>query len=96
MSITDFLCNSSAFFMRIIVSGFGNLNESESLLYYLDDLHVFAASEEEALKRLDIVFSHLRANNLKLAQNTCHFLQRSVIFLVMRLTAVAFQSIRRR
>lgn len=74
------LCNSPATFMRMMISVFGDLNFS-SLLCYLDDLLVFAPSEEEALKRLDTVFSRLRANNLKLAQKKCHFLRKSVRFL---------------
>lgn len=74
------LCNSPASFMRMMLSIFGDLNFS-SLLCYLDDLLVFASSEEEALRRLQVVFSRLRANNLKLAQKKCHFLRRSVRFL---------------
>lgn len=74
------LCNSPASFMRMMISVFGDLNFS-SLLCYLDDLLVFAPFEEEALRRLDMVFSRLRANNLKLAQKKCHFLRRSVRFL---------------
>ncbi|KAJ8404642.1 hypothetical protein AAFF_G00335050 [Aldrovandia affinis] len=61
------LCNSPASFMRMMLSIFGDLNFS-SLLCYLDDLLVFAPSEEEALRRLEVVFSRLRANNLKLSQ----------------------------
>uniref|UniRef100_A0A669EIA0 Gypsy retrotransposon integrase-like protein 1 n=1 Tax=Oreochromis niloticus TaxID=8128 RepID=A0A669EIA0_ORENI len=74
------LCNSPASFMRMMLSIFGDLNFS-SLLCYLDDLLVFAPSEEEALKRIEIVFSRLRTSNLKLAQKKCHFLRRSVRFL---------------
>lgn len=74
------LCNSPASFMRMMLSIFGDLNFS-SLLCYLDDLLVFAPSEEEALKRLEIVFSRLRANNLKLAQKKCHLLRKTVKFL---------------
>ncbi|KAJ8362452.1 hypothetical protein AAFF_G00374040 [Aldrovandia affinis] len=51
------------------------------LLCYLDDLLVFAPSEEEALRRLEVVFSRLRANNLKLSQKKCNFLRKSVRFL---------------
>lgn len=47
--------------MRMMISAFGDLNFS-SLLCYQDDLLVFAPSEEEALKRLGMVFSRLRAN----------------------------------
>lgn len=80
MNTTDFprACATTASFMRMMISVFGDFS---SLLCYLDDLLVFAPSEEEALKRLDIVFSRLRANNLKLAQKKCHFLHRSVRFL---------------
>ena len=74
------LCNSPASFMRMMLSIFGDLNFS-SLLCYLDDLLVFAPTEEEALRRLEVVFSRLRASNLKLAQKKCHFLRKSVKFL---------------
>ncbi|KAJ8388347.1 hypothetical protein AAFF_G00135010 [Aldrovandia affinis] len=65
------LCNSPASFMRMMLSIFGYLNFS-SLLCYLDDLLVFAPLEEEALRQLEVVFSRLRANNLK-----CNFLRKS-------------------
>ncbi|KAG1952355.1 interleukin-1 receptor accessory protein-like 1-A [Pimephales promelas] len=74
------LCNSPASFMRMMLSVFGDLNFS-SLLCYLDDLLVFARSEQEALKRLEVVFSRMRASNLKLAPKKCHFLRRSIKFL---------------
>ncbi|KAJ8355230.1 hypothetical protein AAFF_G00084330 [Aldrovandia affinis] len=77
---TPCLCNSPASFMRMMLSIFGDLNFS-SLLCYLDDLLVFAPSEEEALRRLEVVFSRLRANNLKLSQKKCNFLRKSVRFL---------------
>ena len=63
-----------------MLSIFGDMNFS-SLLCYIDDLLVFAPSEEEALKHLEVVFSRLRASNLKLAQEKCHLLRRSVRFL---------------
>ncbi len=74
------LCNSPASFMRMMVSIFGDLNFS-SLLCYLDDLLVFAPSEQEALERLEIVFSRLRQYNLKLSPKKCHLLRTSVKFL---------------
>lgn len=74
------LCNSPGSFMRMMLSIFGDLNFS-SLLCYLDDLLVFAPSEQEALRRLEIVFSRLRSSNLKLAPKKCHFLKKSVKFL---------------
>ncbi|KAL1248886.1 hypothetical protein QQF64_022204 [Cirrhinus molitorella] len=51
------------------------------LLCYLDDLIVFAATEKEALSRLEVVFQRLRQHNLKLSPKKCHLLQTSVRFL---------------
>ncbi|XP_025759064.1 uncharacterized protein LOC112843922 [Oreochromis niloticus] len=74
------LCNSPASFMRMMLNIFGDLNFT-SLLCYLDDLLVFAPTEEEALCRLRAVFQRLRDNNLKLSPKKCHLLQKSVKFL---------------
>ncbi|KAJ8396768.1 hypothetical protein AAFF_G00013670 [Aldrovandia affinis] len=54
------LCNSPASFMRMMLSIFGDLNFT-SLLCYLDDLLVFAPTEEEALGRLRVVFQKVDA-----------------------------------
>lgn len=48
-----------------------------TLLYYLDDLLVFAPSDEEARNRLEAVLQRLREHNLK----KCHLLWWSVKFL---------------
>ncbi len=74
------LCNSPASFMRMMLGIFGDMNFSK-LLCYLDDLLVFAPSENEALSRLHTVFQRLRENNLKLSPKKCHLLQRRVKFL---------------
>lgn len=74
------LCNSPATFMRIMLAIFGDQNFL-SLLCYLDDLLVFARSEEESLTRLEMVFQRLKDNNLKLSPSKCQFLRRSVKFL---------------
>lgn len=74
------LSNSPASFMRMMLSIFGDLNFS-SLLCYLDDLLVYAPSEEESLKRLEVVFQRLRLHNLKLSPKKCHLMQASVRFL---------------
>lgn len=47
----------------------------------LDDVLVFAPKEEEAIKRLEMVFGWLREHGLKLAPKKCHFLRRSLKFL---------------
>ncbi|KAL1274223.1 hypothetical protein QQF64_027037 [Cirrhinus molitorella] len=74
------LCNSSASFMKMMVSIFGDLNFS-SLLCYLDDLLLFAPSEQEAVERLEVLFSHLRQYNLKLSPKKCHLMRTSVKFI---------------
>ncbi|KAL7851923.1 hypothetical protein SRHO_G00177080 [Serrasalmus rhombeus] len=74
------LCNSPATFMRMMLTIFGDQNFL-SLLCYLDDVLVFAKSEEESLQRLEMVFQCLRAHNLKLSPSKCQFLRRSVKFL---------------
>ena len=74
------LCNSPGSFMRMMTSIFGDQNYL-SLLCYLDDILVFAPDESTALDRLQMVFSRLRAHNLKLAPRKCHFLRGSVKFL---------------
>lgn len=74
------LSNSPATFMRMMLSIFGDENFI-SLLCYLDDLLVFGPNEQIALERLEMVFSRLKKNNLKLAPKKCHFLRRSVKFL---------------
>lgn len=74
------LCNSSATFMRMMLTVFSDQNFL-ILLCYLDDLLVFGKTEEESLERLEMVFQHLKAHNLKLSPSKCRFLRRSVKFL---------------
>lgn len=74
------LCNSPGSFMRMMTSIFGDQNYL-SLLCYLDDILIFAPDESSALERLEMVFSRLRAHNMKLAPRKCHFLRKSVKFL---------------
>lgn len=66
--------------MRRMLSIFQDLNLS-SLLCYLDDLLVFALTEEEALSRLQVVFQRLRDNNLKLSPKKGYLPRKSVKFL---------------
>lgn len=80
------LCNSPATFARMMTSIFGDQNYM-SLLCYLDDLLVFGRSEQEALDRLELVFSCLKEHNLKLAPKKCYFLRKSVKFLGHIVTA---------
>lgn len=53
----------------------------EILLIYLDDILVFSKSIEEHFNRLDIVFSKLKQNGLKMKPSKCRFFQKSVKYL---------------
>lgn len=74
------LSKSPSTFVRMTLSILGDENFT-SLLCYLDDLKVFAPTEELALKHLEMVFSHQKNYKLKLAPKKCHLLQRSARFL---------------
>ena len=63
-----------------MTSIFGDQNYT-SLLCYLDDLLIFAPSEELALERLEMVFSRLQNHGLKLALKKCHLLRQKLKFL---------------
>ncbi|CAI5657640.1 unnamed protein product [Oreochromis niloticus] len=85
------LCNSPATFMRMMLGIFGDQNFL-SVLCYLDDVLVFAPTEELALERLHMVFQRLQVHNLKLAPKKCHFLRQSVKFLGHIVNADGIQS----
>ncbi len=59
------LCNSPASFMRLMTNIFGDQNFL-TLLFYLDDLLVYAPTEEEAIKRLELVFTRQQSINVHL------------------------------
>lgn len=67
------LCNSPATFMRMMLNIFGDQNFL-SLLCYLDDVLVYAPTEDLAIQRLEMVFERLKAHNLKLVPKKCNFL----------------------
>lgn len=66
--------------MCMILNIFGDLNII-SLFSYLDDLLVFAPTEEDALGILQVVFQRLKECNLKLSPKKCHLLWGLVMFL---------------
>ncbi|KAK3549032.1 hypothetical protein QTP70_027755, partial [Hemibagrus guttatus] len=53
------LCNSPASFMQLMTNIFGDQNFL-TLLCYLDDLLMYTPNEEEAVKRLELMFTRLR------------------------------------
>ena len=52
-----------------------------TLLLYLDDICIFAPDVSAMLDQTELVFSWLKAFNLKIKLKKCYFFQASVIFL---------------
>ena len=74
------LCNSGSSFCRLMEMCLGD-QQFVTLLLYLDDICIFAASIDEMLDRIELVFKQLEDFNLKIKPKKCHFFQCSVIFL---------------
>jgi len=53
----------------------------EICVIYLDDIIIFSETYEEHLERIDLVISRLKAANLKLGPDKCHFFLKKVHFL---------------
>ena len=51
------------------------------LLFYLDDICIFAETADQMLDRIELIFSHLKEFNLKIKPKKLHFFQTSVTFL---------------
>ena len=58
-----------------------------TLLLYLDDICIFAPDVSTMLDQIELVFSWLKAFNLKIKPKKCYFFQASVIFLSHILSA---------
>ena len=52
-----------------------------TLLFYLDDICIFASSIDEMLDRIGLVLHQLQDFNLKIKPKKCYFFQSKVIFL---------------
>ena len=52
-----------------------------TLLFYLDDICIFAETADQMLDRIEFVFSRLKEFNLKIKPKKSHFFQTSVTFL---------------
>ena len=58
-----------------------------TLLLYRDGISIFAPDVSTMLDRIELVFSRLKAFNLKIKLKKCYFFQASVIFLCHILSA---------
>ena len=74
------LSNSGSSFCHLMEMCLGD-QQLVTLLLYLDNICIFAASIEEMLDCIELVFKWLEDFNLKIKPKKCHFFQHSIIFL---------------
>ena len=74
------LSNAGSSFCRLMEQCLGD-QQFVTLLLYLDDICIFAPDVIAMLDRIELVFSWLKAFNLKIKPKKCYFFQASVIFL---------------
>ena len=80
------LCNAPSTFQRLMQTAFRN-ELYTILLCYLDDIIIFAKHISEHIRRLDVVFTKLADNGLKLDLKKCSFFRDEVNYLGHRVSA---------
>ena len=74
------LSNAGSSFCRLMEQCLGD-QQFVTLLLYLDDICIFAPDVSTMLDQIELVFSWLKAFNVKTKLKKCYFIQASVIFL---------------
>ena len=74
------LTNAGASFCRLMEMCIGD-QQYVTLLFYLDDICIFAETADQMLDRIEFVYSRLKEFNLKIKPKKSHFFQTSVTFL---------------
>ena len=74
------LTNMGASFCRLMEMCIGD-QQYVTLLFYLDDICIFAETADQMLDHIEFVFSSLKEFNLKIKPKKSHFFQTSVTFL---------------
>ena len=74
------LCNAPPTFQRLMQNCLGELNLTYCLIY-LDDVIVFSDTPEEHLRRMCVVFDHLREHGLKLKPSKCEVFKSEINYL---------------
>ena len=69
-----------ATFQKLMIEVLGPLNWKEAIVY-LDDILIFAKTENEHNKRLERVFKRIKDANLKLSPDKCEYLKSEIKFL---------------
>ena len=66
------LTNAGTSFCRLMEMCIGD-QQYVTLLFYLDDICIFAETADQMLDRIEFVFSHLKEFNLKIKPKKSHF-----------------------
>ena len=74
------LCNAPPTFQRLMQNCLGELNLTYCLIY-LDDMIVFSDMPDEHLRRMLVVFDHLRKHGLKLKPSKCEVFKSEINYL---------------
>ena len=74
------LTNAGASFCHLIEICIGD-QQYITLLFYLDDICVFAESADQMLVHIELVFSRLKEYHLKIKLKKSYFFQTSITFL---------------
>ena len=74
------LCNTPPTFQRLMQNCLGELNLTYCLIY-LDDVIVFSDTPDEHLRRMHVVFDHLREHGLKLKPSKCEVFKSEINYL---------------
>ena len=74
------LCNTPPTFQRLMQNCLGELNLTYCLIY-LDDVIVFSDTPDEHLRRMRVVFDHLRKHGLKLKPSKCEVFKSEINYL---------------
>ena len=89
------LFNSDASFCRLMEMCLGD-QQYVTLLFYLDDICIFASSVDKMLDRIGLVLHWLQDFNLKIKLKKSYFFQLKVIFLGHVLSKKEFPQIQKR
>ena len=84
------LCNAPATFQRLMEACLGEL-VLDTCLIYVDDIIVFAKTENAHLARLRAVFDRIRAFGLKMRPHKCTFFTKSVDYLGHHISEAGIQ-----
>ena len=89
------LTNAGASFCRLIEMCIGD-QQYVTLLFYLDNICIFAETADQMLDRIEFVFSHLKEFNLKIKPKKSHFFKQVLLFWGIFYQPMAYRQIRKR